>query len=93
MAMKDLSSTKRAEFYRIKAAEAREKAKGTKDLETRRTMLESGGYVGSHGRESKRSVADARPGGAHQIGRKSISTTLDWAEGSLDGAPARRTLA
>ena len=35
----DESSIKRAEFYEHKAAEARAKADGRKDLEARRTML------------------------------------------------------
>jgi hypothetical protein len=35
----DESSIKRAEFYEHKAAEARAKADGMKDLEARRTML------------------------------------------------------
>ena len=37
--MVDDSNLKRAEFYEHKAAEARAKADGMKDLEARRTML------------------------------------------------------
>ena len=39
MRIVDESSIKRAEFYEHKAAEARVKADGMKDLEARRTML------------------------------------------------------
>ncbi len=49
---------KRAEFYERKAAEARAKADGLKDLEARRTML----LVASMWEDMARTAKGARPG-------------------------------
>ena len=54
----DESSLKRAEFYEHKAAEARPKADGMKDLEARRTML----LVASLGEAMGRTAKGERSG-------------------------------